>query len=58
MITNIVDQCKEQYVSKMRKRNLHGWIKEHIKYKRENTKVKTDRKGTHLTRIEKTIRRH
>ena len=47
MITNIVDQCKKQYVPKMRKRNLHGWITEH---KRENTKVMTDRKGNNLIR--------
>ena len=33
MITNIVDQCKKQYVPKMRKRNLHRWITEHIKHK-------------------------
>ena len=39
MITNIVDQYKKQYVPKMRKRNLHGWITEHIKHKRENTKL-------------------
>ena len=51
MITNIVDQCKKQYVPKMRKgkKKKPSWITEHIKHKRENTKVMTDRKGNHLS---------
>ena len=60
MITNIVDQCKKQYVPKMRKGNKKkpSWM-DNRAHKAQNRKHKimTDRKGNHLTRIEKTIRR-
>ena len=54
----IGDQCRKHFVPKMRKINLHGWITEHIKHKRQNTTVTTNIKGNHLMRIVKTIRRH
>ena len=53
MITNIVDQCSK--VGKRKKRKP-PWIDNRAH--KAHKKVMTTRKGNHLIRIGKTIRRH
>ena len=58
MIPNIVDQCKKQYVPKMRKgkKKKPSWMDNRAQ-NRKHKSYDRQKRESNLTRIEKTIRR-